>query len=209
MRLSSYENPVPIVILLVVGSILSFVTVVLLSQQQSIRPPLLPIPRLPAKSNEPTCTNTTKSDYSRYRALLSPFANQHTLAGKAYSIGCTLDSILSQNRVCNRDCSILCHLYQEMNEVLFKHILQTTISEHSRKRRKKYPHTHNLVFLSTLVQHRIPELNHLPPSTKDGMALLTKCAMYYRYNFMLKCGDFWDVVEAVDKEVLEVLVAYL
>ncbi|WP_069472191.1 hypothetical protein [Candidatus Marithrix sp. Canyon 246] len=57
-----------------------------------------------------------------YGELLKRFENIENLAGKAWQHSLNLD-LIEQTKI--KDCSMHCFHYQQMFEMLFKHLLQT------------------------------------------------------------------------------------
>ncbi|MEN8218169.1 MAG: hypothetical protein ABFS56_17720 [Pseudomonadota bacterium] len=73
-----------------------------------------------------------------YQERLQKFENVENLGGKAWQHSVNLD-LIEQTAI--KDCSLHCFHYQQMLEMLFKHLLQTKSQYGS------YSHRHNLAKL--------------------------------------------------------------
>ena len=133
-----------------------------------------------------------------YKEKLEIFANQETLAGKAWQHAAAIDLIASLDL---SDCSMHCFHYQQMLEMLLKFLLET------KSKYGAYPHTHKL---NRLLEQLIELTNFRTDKNKYFMALqvITVCAEEYRYNFLLDCEGYKVSVRLAD-ELLEQLVIFM
>jgi hypothetical protein len=130
-----------------------------------------------------------------YAEKLKHFENVENLGGKAWEHAITCD-LLDKSPV--KDCSIHCFHYQQMFELLFKHLLETKTEYGA------YPLTHKLGRL----------LNQLVESTEfktdlkqyePHLMAITVCAESYRYNFLLDCKTYHHSVEILNVFLDELL----
>ncbi|MBT8420664.1 MAG: HEPN domain-containing protein [Gammaproteobacteria bacterium] len=130
-----------------------------------------------------------------YQERLQRFENVKNLGGKAWQHGVGID-LLEKTNI--EDCSIHCFHYQQMFEMLFKHLLET------KSRYGAYSRTHKLHKLLEEVSENTP---FETDNTKYRMALqvITVCAEEYRYNFLIDCGGYRDSVEIADGLLRELL----
>jgi hypothetical protein len=112
-----------------------------------------------------------------YAEKLKAFENVENLGGKAWEHGVACD-VISQTSV--KDCSMHCFHYQQMFELLFKHLLE------SRSEFGAYPHTHKL---GRLLAQLVKETEFKTDSDKyeAHLTAITVCAEAYRYNFLIDC----------------------
>ena len=132
-----------------------------------------------------------------YTEKLSHFENLENLGGKAWEHAITCD-LLDKSPV--KDCSIHCFHYQQMFELLFKHLLETKTEYGA------YPHTHKL---NRLFQQVVNETK-LDADIKayyDTLNTITVCAEAYRYNFLLDCSTYQRSVEILNP-LLDELAAF-
>jgi HEPN domain-containing protein len=133
-----------------------------------------------------------------YAKILKKFENIENLGGKAWQHGMNID-LLSNIGI--KDCSMHCFHYQQMFEMLFKHILETK-SEFG-----AYPHTHKL---SKLLEAVISMTTFKTDKSKyfESLGYITACAEIYRYNFLLDCEVYKESLNICDK-LLNELIQYL
>ncbi|KHD06582.1 hypothetical protein PN36_11605 [Candidatus Thiomargarita nelsonii] len=132
-----------------------------------------------------------------YQELFQKFENVESLGGKAWQHSLNID-LIEQTKI--KDCSLHCFHYQQMFEMLFKHLLQTKSQYGS------YSHRHNL---AKLLEELIAYTAFRTDKTKYRMALqvITVCAEEYRYNFLIDCEAYKDSVE-IGKELLKELLEF-
>ncbi len=130
-----------------------------------------------------------------YQTKLLQFENIENLAGKAWEHALTLD-VLNTSKI--KDCSIHCFHYQQMLELLFKHLLETYSKFGS------YSKTHKL---SKLLEELVANTEFRTDKDKYFMALqvLTVCAEEYRYNFLIDCSGYQQSVIIGDELLLELI----
>ncbi len=131
-----------------------------------------------------------------YSEKLKPFAKKKNLADKAFQHAVTLDYL--ENAEFD-DCSMHCFHYQQMFELLFKHILET------RTKYGSYPLTHKLGRLVTQVTEETvfkTDLEKYEPRLKA----ITVCAEAYRYNFLIDCASYRHDVEVLNSLLDDLLV---
>jgi hypothetical protein len=123
-----------------------------------------------------------------YTEKLNHFENEETLGGKAWEHAVACD-VISQTPV--KDCSMHCFHFQQLFELLFKHLLET------RTKYGAYPHTHKL---DKLLSQVIEDTGFNPESKKynDALIALTMCAEAYRYNFLLNCDTYKGMVNSLN-----------
>lgn len=133
-----------------------------------------------------------------YAEKLKQFAKKKNLADKAYQHAVSLDYL---ENVEFDDCSMHCFHFQQMFELLFKHILET------RTKYGSYPLTHKLGRLVTQVVDETAfetDLEKYEPRLKA----ITVCAEAYRYNFLIDCSSYRHDVEVLNP-LLEDLIAFM
>ncbi|MCK5522123.1 MAG: HEPN domain-containing protein [Thiomargarita sp.] len=132
-----------------------------------------------------------------YGELLKKFENVENLGGKAWQHSLNID-LIEQTNI--KDCSIHCFHYQQMFEMLFKHLLGT------KSKYGSYSHSHKL---HRLLEELIEYTSFITNKTKYKMALqvITVCAEEYRYNFLIDCEDYKESVK-IANELLKELLAY-
>jgi len=132
-----------------------------------------------------------------YQKLFQKFENVENLSGKAWQHSINIDFI-EQSHI--KDCSIHCFHYQQMFEMLFKHLLQTKSQFGS------FSHSHKLhKLLEELIEYTAFRTN----KSKYRMALqvITVCAEEYRYNFLIDCEGYKDSVQ-IGNELLKELLEF-
>lgn len=131
-----------------------------------------------------------------YQEKLKEFENIENLAGKAWEYSVILDNFQNMNI---KDCSIHCFHYQQMIELLFKHLLET------KSKIGSYSHTHKLNKL-------LEELTYLTDFKTDknsyymALQVITVCAEEYRYNFLIDCEGYKQSVNICDLLMDELLI---
>jgi hypothetical protein len=132
-----------------------------------------------------------------YAALFKKFENAENLAGKAWQHAVNLD-LLEKTLI--KDCSLHCFHYQQMFEMLFKHLLET------KSQYGAYSHNHKL---TRLLEELIATTAFKTDKTKYRMALqvISVCAEEYRYNFLLDCEGYKDSV-IIANELLQQLLQF-
>jgi len=130
-----------------------------------------------------------------YQERLQKFENMENLGGKAWQHSVNLD-LIEQTTI--KDCSLHCFHYQQMLEMLFKHLLQTKSQYGS------YSHPHNL---SKLLEELIAYTPFRTDKSKYRMPLqvITVCAEEYRYNFLIDCEAYQESVEISNELLTELL----
>jgi HEPN domain len=130
-----------------------------------------------------------------YQHKLNKFENIENLAGKSWEHAVTLDIL---NNTTIKDCSIHCFHYQQMLELLFKHLLETKSQFGS------YSRTHKL---QKLLEEVIANTLFKTDKSKYLMALqvITVCAEEYRYNFLIDCEGYKQSVKICDELLDELL----
>ncbi|MCK5728632.1 MAG: HEPN domain-containing protein [Methylococcales bacterium] len=132
-----------------------------------------------------------------YQERVRFFENIENLGGKAWEHAFTLDML---NKTNIKDCSIHCFHYQQMMELLIKHLLEIKSEFGS------YSKTHKL---QKLLEELIANTSFKTDKTKYFMALqvITVCAEEYRYNFLIDCAGYQQSVVICD-ELLDELLVY-
>jgi hypothetical protein len=120
-----------------------------------------------------------------YAEKLDKFENAENLAGKAWQHAVNCD-LLEQVKF--KDCSMHCFHYQQLFELLFKHLLET------RSEFGAYAHTHKLdrLLMQTI---KDTEFNVDVEKYTSALIALTVCAEAYRYNFLLNCETYKSTVK--------------
>ncbi|MDQ7090938.1 MAG: HEPN domain-containing protein [Methylococcales bacterium] len=133
-----------------------------------------------------------------YQEKIKYFENIENLGGKAWEHAVTLD-ILNKSNI--KDCSIHCFHYQQMLELLIKHLLET------QSKFGAYSKTHKL---QKLLEELIANTSFKTDKTQYFMALqvITVCAEEYRYNFLIDCAGYKQSVKICD-DLLNELLAYI
>ena len=131
-----------------------------------------------------------------YQEKFKAFENIETLAGKAWEHAVAID-LLNNSDI--KDCSIHCFHYQQMLELLFKHILET------RSAFASYSKTHKL---QKLLEEVIFATKFKTDKSSYFFALqvITVCAEEYRYNFLIDCDGYLKSVVKCDQLLEELLV---
>lgn len=133
-----------------------------------------------------------------YAEQFNLFENVENLGGKAWQHAVNIDFIEQQPII--KDCSIHCFHYQQMFEMLFKHILATKSED------KLYARTHKL---NNLLENLIKYTDFRTDKNKYLMALqvITVCAEEYRYSFLIDCQGYKLSVQ-IANELLEQLLEF-
>jgi hypothetical protein len=123
-----------------------------------------------------------------YAEKLKHFENLENLGGKAWQHAIACD-FFDNSPV--KDCSMHCFHYQQLFELLFKHILET------RSEFGAYPLIHKL---DRLLKQAVKEtdLNVDAGKYNDALVALTMCAEAYRYNFLLNCETYKNTVNSLN-----------
>ena len=123
-----------------------------------------------------------------YAEKLKQFENVENLGGKAWQHAVNCD-LLEQAKF--KDCSMHCFHFQQLFELLLKHLLET------RTKYGAYPHSHKLGrLLSQLMDDT--EFKTDLKSYEPHLVSITVCAEAYRYNFLLNCKTYWHSVEILN-----------
>ena len=123
-----------------------------------------------------------------YTEKLKHFANVKNLGGKAWEHAKVCDWVGSSEI---DDCAMHCFHFQQLFELLFKHILET------RTEFGAYPLIHKL---DRLLKQVVKETDFNVETVKYTAELnaLTMCAESYRYNFLLNCETYKETVKALN-----------
>ncbi len=123
-----------------------------------------------------------------YAEKLKHFENIKNLGGKAWEHAKACDLIDGAGI---DDCSLHCFHYQQLFELLFKHILET------RTEFGAYPLIHKL---DRLLRQVTKETGFDADIEKYESELnaLTVCAEAYRYNFLLNCETYKSTVNRLN-----------
>ncbi|EDN66189.1 hypothetical protein BGP_2122 [Beggiatoa sp. PS] len=132
-----------------------------------------------------------------YQELFQKFQNVEHLGGKAWQHSINID-LIEQSNI--KDCSLHCFHYQQMFEMLFKHLLETKSQFGS------FSHSHKL---HKLLEELIEYTAFRTDKSKYRMALqvITVCAEEYRYNFLIDCEGYKDSVQ-IGNELLKELLEF-
>jgi hypothetical protein len=132
-----------------------------------------------------------------YSELLKEYENIENLAGKAWQHALNIETI---EKLDIKDCSMHCFHYQQMFEMLFKHLLETKSQFGS------FSHSHKL---HKLLEELIEYTAFRTDKSKYRMALqvITVCAEEYRYNFLIDCEGYKDSVQ-IGNELLKELLEF-
>lgn len=131
-----------------------------------------------------------------YAEKLKQFENVENLGGKAWEHAVIVD-LTEKSGI--KDCSMHCFHYQQMFELLFKHLLETKTEFGA------YPQTHKL---NKLLAQFVKETGFNVESLHyaDALNTVTVCAEAYRYNFLIDCTIYRHSVEVLNV-LLDELVA--
>ena len=112
-----------------------------------------------------------------YAEKLKHFKNAKNLGGKAWEHAVIVD-LAEKSEI--EDCSIHCFHFQQLFELLFKHLLET------RSEFGAYPRTHKL---GSLLAQLVKETYFKTDIDKyeAHLTAITVCAEAYRYNFLIDC----------------------
>lgn len=123
-----------------------------------------------------------------YAEKLKQFENVENLGGKAWEHATAID-LISSSKITH--CSMHCFHYQQMFELLFKHLLETKTEFGA------YPHTHKLNKLleqfAKQTSFKVDSLHYF-----DALNTVTVCAEAYRYNFLIDCKTYQRSVEILN-----------
>jgi len=130
-----------------------------------------------------------------YQEKFKQFENIENLAGKSWEHAVAIDVL---NKTTIKDCSIHCFHYQQMFEMLFKHLLETKSEFGS------YSRTHKL---QKLLDEVVANTPFKTDKGKYVMALqvITVCAEEYRYNFLIDCDGYHQSIQICDVLLDELL----
>jgi hypothetical protein len=115
-----------------------------------------------------------------YSEKLNQFENVENLGGKAWQHAAACDTIETLNF---KDCSMHCFHFQQLFELLFKHLLET------KSKYGAYPRTHKL---NTLLEQLVDQSEFKTDVDKyeAHLTAITVCAEAYRYNFLIDCKTY-------------------
>jgi hypothetical protein len=132
-----------------------------------------------------------------YQDKFKGFENIENLAGKSWEHAVVLDNFKNMNI---KDCSIECFHYQQMIELIIKHLSETY------SRYGSYSKSHKL---NKLLEELIFLTDFKTDKSKYQMALqtITVCAEQYRYNFLIDCQGYREAVK-ICNGLLEELLDY-
>ncbi len=123
-----------------------------------------------------------------YTEKLKHFENVKNLGGKAWEHAVACD-VISKTPV--QDCSMHCFHYQQLFELLFKHLLET------RSKYNSYPLIHKLdKLLSQVIE--LTGFDDDYEKYASELNALTVCAEAYRYNFLLNCETYQRTVTVLN-----------
>ena len=133
-----------------------------------------------------------------YGELLEQYKNVENLGYKAWEHSIMLDNIAKITEI--KYCAIHCFHYQQMFEMLFKHILET------KSRNCAFPFTHKL---EVLLEKIISATDFKCDFDKyyGAFGVITVCAEAYRYNFNINCKLYRRDVKICD-ELLKELIGF-
>jgi hypothetical protein len=123
-----------------------------------------------------------------YADKLQQFENVENLAGKAWEHATAID-LISNSKI--KNCSMHCFHYQQMFELLLKHLLETKTKSGA------FPRSHKLSPLFVLVIEGL-ELDLDKDKYFDALGTITTCAEAYRYDFSLDCETYKHAVSSLD-----------
>ena len=115
-----------------------------------------------------------------YTEKLKHFKNAKNLGGKAWEHARVCDMVSDSDI---DDCAMHCFHFQQLFELLFKHLLETR-SEYG-----AYPHTHKL---ARLLEQLLKETDFKTDVDRyeSHLTAITVCAEAYRYNFLIDCKTY-------------------
>ncbi len=115
-----------------------------------------------------------------YAEKLKHFKNAKNLGGKAWEHAVMID-FAEQSDI--EDCAMHCFHFQQLFELLFKHLLETKTEFGS------YPHTHKLArLLAQLIKDT--DFKTDVERYESHLTAITVCAEAYRYNFLIDCKTY-------------------
>jgi hypothetical protein len=122
-----------------------------------------------------------------YAEKLKHFENVKNLGGKAWEHAVMID-LAEKSGI--EDCAMHCFHFQQLFELLFKHLLET------RTKYGAYPHTHKL---GRLLTQLVDDTNFKADlkQYEPHLVSITVCAEAYRYNFLIDCHAYRNDVEAL------------
>jgi hypothetical protein len=123
-----------------------------------------------------------------YADKLQHFENVENLAGKAWEHATAID-LIGGSKI--KNCSMHCFHYQQMFELLLKHLLETKTKSGA------FPRSHKLNQLFVLVIEGL-ELDVDKDKYFDALGTITTCAEAYRYDFSLDCETYKHAVSSLD-----------
>lgn len=123
-----------------------------------------------------------------YAQKLKPFENAKNLGGKAWEHAIACDFFDSSPV---EDCSMHCFHYQQLFELLFKHLLET------RSEFGAYPRTHKL---GRLLAQLVKDTDFKTDFEKyePHLTAITVCAEAYRYNFLIDCNAYRNDIKVLN-----------
>jgi hypothetical protein len=133
-----------------------------------------------------------------YSELLNRFENVENLGGKAWEHAVIVDFLGCDKTIV--DCTPHCTNYQQMLEMLIKHVLEIKSLTGS------YRRTHNLSQL--LDDLEVASVFKAKGNYKSALDVIKACADNYRYEFMLDCQAYWRSVE-ITKPLIDELLEFL
>ena len=112
-----------------------------------------------------------------YTEKLALFKNVKNLGGKAWEHAVMIDFAEKSDI---EDCAMHCFHYQQLFELLFKHLLET------KSKFGAYPRTHKL---NKLLEQLVEQSNFKTDIDKyeAHLTAVTVCTEAYRYNFLIDC----------------------
>ncbi|MCX7075639.1 MAG: HEPN domain-containing protein [Methylococcales bacterium] len=123
-----------------------------------------------------------------YAEKLEQFHNVENLGGKAWEHAVMID-LADKSDI--KDCAMHCFHYQQMFELLLKHLLETQTEFGA------YPHTHKLnKLLAQFAKETSFEVNSL--HYLDALNTITVCAEAYRYNFLIDCTTYQRSIQILN-----------
>jgi len=123
-----------------------------------------------------------------YAEKLKHFENIENLGGKAWDHAVTCD-LLDKSPL--KDCAIHCFHYQQMFELLFKHLLETKTESGA------FPRSHKLnALLTLLIKESDLKMDSSPYF--EALSTITMCAEAYRYDYALDCNTYRHSVGLLD-----------
>ena len=123
-----------------------------------------------------------------YAEKLKQFHNVENLGGKAWEHAVMIDLVEKSDI---KDCAMHCFHYQQMFELVFKHLLET------RSKFGSYPQTHKL---SRVFEQVLSETDFKSDFERynPNLTAVTVCAESYRYNFLIDCKSYRMDVAALN-----------